>query len=145
MFDVCVRYLQENPWQRIGLLCQRLSTPCDALTRGQSPDTFQLFPDDIVALNSRALAGRGVKSSRPALDDALNDNRHPALLGAPRDEAGMQVNAMMTYTLSPVHSDGYYVERAGELRALNVDFIAIKDPTGLLTPERGAHDHSRRS
>ena len=49
----------------------------------------------------------------------------------------MQVNAMMTYTLSPVHTDAYYVARANELRALNVDFIAIKDPTGLLTPERG--------
>jgi oxaloacetate decarboxylase alpha subunit len=44
---------------------------------------------------------------------------------------------MMTYTLSPVHTDGYYVERALELVALNVDFISIKDPTGLLTPERG--------
>ena len=49
----------------------------------------------------------------------------------------MQVNAMITYTLSPVHTDAYYVERARELLRLNADFISIKDPTGLLTPERG--------
>ena len=49
----------------------------------------------------------------------------------------MKVNAMMTYTLSPVHTDPYYVERTRELVALAVDFISIKDPTGLLTPERG--------
>jgi len=49
----------------------------------------------------------------------------------------MKVNAMMTYTLSPVHSDAYYVERTRELVALAADFISIKDPTGLLTPERG--------
>jgi pyruvate/oxaloacetate carboxyltransferase len=48
----------------------------------------------------------------------------------------MQVNAMLTYTLSPVHTDAYYVERARELVALRADFIAVKDPTGLLTPER---------
>ena len=106
-----------------------------ALTRGQSLYTFELFPDDIVALNSRALAGRGVKVL--TVYDALNDNRNIVSSVRSAHEAGMQVNAMMTYTLSPVHSDGYYVERAGELRALNVDFIAIKDPTGLLTPERG--------
>ena len=44
---------------------------------------------------------------------------------------------MMTYTLSPVHTDAYYVERTRELVALAVDPISIKDPTGLLTPERG--------
>lgn len=48
----------------------------------------------------------------------------------------MLVNAMMTYTLSPVHTDDYYVERARELVALQSDFISVKDPTGLLTPER---------
>ena len=60
VFDVCVRYLQENPWERIGLLCEHLATPCDALTRAQSLYTFELFPDDIIALNSHALA-RGIK------------------------------------------------------------------------------------
>ncbi len=135
VFDVCVRYLQENPWERIGLLCDHLATPCDALTRAQSLYTFELFPDDIVALNSHALARRGIKVL--TFYDALNDNRNIESSVRSGHEAGMKVNAMMTYTLSPVHTDAYYVERTRELVALAADFISIKDPTGLLTPERG--------
>ena len=135
VFDVCVRYLQENPWERIGLLCDHLDTPCDALTRAQSLYTFELFPDDIVTLNSHALARRGIKVL--TVYDALNDNRNIESSLRSGHEAGMKVNAMMTYTLSPVHTDAYYVERTRELVALAADFISIKDPTGLLTPERG--------
>jgi len=135
VFDVCVRFLRENPWERVGLLCDRLATPCDGLTRGQSLYTFELFPDDIVALNSHALARRGVEVL--TVYDALNDNRNIESSVRSGHEAGMKVNAMMTYALSPVHTDAFYVERARELCALGVQFISIKDPTGLLTPERG--------
>ena len=135
VFDVCVRYLHENPWDRIGLLCDRFTTPCDGLTRGQSLYTFELFPDDIVELNSFALARRGIEVL--TVYDALNDNRNIVSSVRSGHEAGMRVNAMITYTLSPVHTDEYYVDRAKELVALDVDFISIKDPTGLLTPERG--------
>ena len=135
VFDVCVRYLQENPWDRVGLLCERLKTPCDCLTRGQSLYTFELFPDDIVTLNSEALARRG--AGVLTVYDALNDNRNIESSVRSARAAGLKVNAMMTYTLSPVHTDEYYVERARELVALGADFVAIKDPTGLLTPERG--------
>jgi oxaloacetate decarboxylase (Na+ extruding) subunit alpha len=134
VFDVCVRYLHENPFERVGLLCSRLATPCDGLTRGQSLYTFELFPDDIVALNSHALARRGIEVL--TVYDALNDNRNIVSSVTSGHAAGMKVNAMMTYTLSPVHTDAYYIERARELVALAVDFISIKDPTGLLTPER---------
>jgi len=134
VFDVCVRYLHENPWERVGLLCGRFGTPCDGLTRGQSLYTFELFPDDIVELNSLALARRGIAVL--TVYDALNDNRNIVSSVRSGHAAGMRVNAMITYTLSPVHTDGYYVERALELGALDVDFISIKDPTGLLTPER---------
>jgi pyruvate/oxaloacetate carboxyltransferase len=134
VFDVSVRFLQENPWERIKLLCERLQTPCDALTRGQSLYTFELFPDDIVELNSQVLARLGV--SVLTVYDALNDNRNIESSVRSGHQAGMKVNAMMTYTLSPVHTDDYYVERAKELLALKADFISIKDPTGLLTPER---------
>lgn len=135
VFDVCVRYLHENPWDRIDLLCDHLQTPCDALTRAQSLYTFELFPDDIVSLNSQALARRGIKVL--TVYDALNDNRNIESSLRSAHEAGMKVNAMMTYTLSPVHTDDYYVERTRELVTLKADFISIKDPTGLLTPERG--------
>lgn len=135
VFDVSVRYLHENPWQRVELLCSRLATPCDALTRGQSLYTFELFPDDIVVLNSQVLAKLGVKVL--TVYDALNDNRNIVSSVRSAHEAGMKVNAMMTYTLSPVHTDEYYVERTKELVELEADFISVKDPTGLLTPERG--------
>jgi pyruvate/oxaloacetate carboxyltransferase len=135
VFDVCVRYLHENPWERVKLLCERLETPCDALTRGQSLYTFELFPDDIVALNSQVFARLGVKVL--TVYDALNDNRNIESSVRSGHAAGLKVNAMMTYTLSPVHTDAYYVERTRELVKLGADFISIKDPTGLLTPERG--------
>ncbi len=135
VFDVCVRYLRENPWRRVQMLCERLATPVDALTRGQSLYTFELFPDDIVELNSRVLAGLGVKILTAY--DALNDNRNIESSLRSGKAAGMKANGWMTYTLSPVHTDTYYVERTRELLALGVDYMCVKDPTGLLTPERG--------
>ena len=136
VFDVCVRYLQENPWRRVQMLCDRLAAPVDALTRGQSLYTFELFPDDIVELNSHVLARLGVKIL--TVYDALNDNRNIESSVRSGKAAGMLVNGWMTYTLSPVHTDAYYVARARELAKLGVDFMCVKDPTGLLTPERGA-------
>ena len=134
VFDVQVRFLHENPWQRVGLLCERLATPCDGLTRGQSLYTFELFADDVVELNSEVLARRGL--SVLTVYDALNDMRNVESSLRSAQRCGMKVNAMMVYSLSPVHSDAYYVERTRELVAMRADFIAIKDPTGLLTPER---------
>lgn len=135
VFDVCVRYLRENPWRRVQYLCERLDTPIDALTRGQSLYTFELFPDDVVALNSQVLARLGVDIL--TVYDALNDNRNLESSIASGREAGMKMNGWMTYTLSPVHTDAYYVERSRELVKMGVDFLCVKDPTGLLTPERG--------
>ena len=135
VFDVCVRYLHESPWERVRILCERLGTPCDALTRGQSLYTFELFPDDIVALNAQVLARLGVKVF--TVYDALNDNRNLESSVRAGRAAGMKLNGWMTYTLSPVHTDAYYVARTRELVKLGVDYLCIKDPTGLLTPERG--------
>ncbi len=136
VFDVCVRFLHENPYRRVALLCERLGTPCDALTRGQSLYTFELFPDDVVTLNAQLLARLGVRVL--TVYDALNDNRNVESSIHAAHAVGMQVNGMITYTLSPVHTDAYYADRARELRALGCDYLAIKDPTGLLTPERAA-------
>ena len=136
VFDVCVRYLHESPWDRVKLLCERFETPCDALTRGQSLYTFELFPDDVVELNAQLLARLGVKVF--TVYDALNDNRNLESSIKAGRASGMKINGWMTYTLSPVHTDAYYVARTKELLAQGVDYLCIKDPTGLLTPERGA-------
>lgn len=134
VFDVCVRYLRENPWRRVQTLCRNLATPTDAFLRGQSLYTFQLFPDDIVELNAHVLARNGMKSI--TVYDAINDTRNLAVPIASGRAAGMEVCAMAVYTVSPVHTDAYYVARIGELVALGADRVGIKDPTGLLTPER---------
>jgi pyruvate/oxaloacetate carboxyltransferase len=135
VFDVCVRYLHENPWERVRLLCERLATPCDALTRGQSLYTFELFPDDVVELNAHVLARLGVRVF--TVYDALNDNRNLESSVRAGRAAGMKINGWMTYTFSPVHTDAYYVARTKELARMKADFLCIKDPSGLLTPERG--------
>ncbi len=134
VFDVQVRFLHENPWQRVGILCEHLKTPCDGLTRGQSLYTFELFADDVVALNSKVLARRGL--SVLTVYDALNDMRNIESSLRSGHAEGMRVNTMIVYALSPVHDDAYFVARTRELVALRADFISIKDPTGLLTPER---------
>lgn len=74
VFDVMVRFLREDPWRRMAFLSEQLSTPTDALTRGQSIYTFELFPDDVVELNVELLAQSVVKVL--TVYDALNDNRN---------------------------------------------------------------------
>ncbi|MEB3101386.1 pyruvate carboxylase subunit B [Ferviditalea candida] len=135
VFDVCVRYLKENPWERIRLVSSRLTkTPVDALTRGQSLYTFELFPDDIVELNVKRLAVNGIANL--TVYDALNDNRNLEASIRAAHREGITVTALMVYTISPVHTDEYYRERARELVRLGADRIGIKDPTGLLLPDR---------
>jgi pyruvate/oxaloacetate carboxyltransferase len=68
--------------------------------------------------------------------DALNDNRNILSSVQIGKKNGMLINAMLTYALSPVHDDDYFVARTKELVEMNVDYISVKDPTGLLTPER---------
>lgn len=136
VFDVMVRFLRENPWKRMAFLSKELSTPTDALTRGQSIYTFELFPDDVVALNVELLAESGVRVL--TVYDALNDNRNIESSVKAGKKHGMLINAMLTYALSPVHDDAYFIARTRELVKMSVDFISVKDPTGLLTPERAA-------
>lgn len=136
VFDVMVRFLREDPWKRMAFLSEQLSTPTDALTRGQSIYTFELFPDDVVALNVELLAQSGVRVL--TVYDALNDNRNIESSIKAGKKHGMLINAMLTYALSPVHDDAYFVARTHELVKMGVDFISVKDPTGLLTPERAA-------
>jgi oxaloacetate decarboxylase (Na+ extruding) subunit alpha len=134
VFDVMVRFLRENPWQRMRFIADHVRTPLDALTRGVSLYTFEMFSDEVIALNSKVLADCGIKVL--TVYDALNDNSNiRSSVDSARAE-GLKVNAMITYALSPVHSDEYFVARAKELRAMKVDYISVKDPTGLLTPER---------
>ena len=88
----------------------------------------------MVALNIELLAESGVRVL--TVYDALNDNRNILSSVQIGKKNGMLVNAMLTFALSPVHDDDYFVARTKELVEMKVDFISVKDPTGLLTPER---------
>ncbi len=135
VFDVCVRYLRENPWARMRMATQRLRrTPVNVWMRGASLFTFEFFPHDVVDATIRHLAANGVRHLTTY--DALNDNRNLSGSVKAARAAGIGITGAIVYTLSPVHTDAYFQDRARELVALGVDRVCLKDPSGLLTPER---------
>jgi oxaloacetate decarboxylase (Na+ extruding) subunit alpha len=135
VFDVCVRFLNEDPWERMRLVAERVHrTPVDIMTRGQSLFTFRFFADDVVELTIRRIRANGMH--RITVYDALNDTRNLALSVRVGREEGLHVCAGLVYTHSPVHTDAYYQQVARELVALGADSVMIKDPSGLLLPER---------
>jgi oxaloacetate decarboxylase alpha subunit len=135
VFDVCVRYLREDPWERMRILSRVVTrTPLIVMTRGQSLFTFEFFPDDIVELTARRIAANGIRYVTPY--DALNDIRNMMVPVRASRAAGLYVAGGIVYTVSPVHTDAYYARKAGELCALGVDAVFLKDPSGLLTPAR---------
>lgn len=135
VFDVCVRYLREDPWERMRIMSRVVTrTPLIVMTRGQSLFTFEFFPDDIVELTARRIAAAGIRYVTPY--DALNDMRNMAVPVRASRAAGLHVAGGVVYTLSPVHTDAYYAAKARELVGLGVDAVFLKDPSGLLTPER---------
>jgi oxaloacetate decarboxylase alpha subunit len=135
VFDVCVRYLREDPWERMRIVRSWVKkTPLIVMTRGQSLFTFEFFPDDIVALTAERIFANGIRYHTPY--DALNDIRNMEVPVKAGKKAGLYVDAGVVYTVSPVHTDQYYANKIQELVALGADAIFLKDPSGLLTPER---------
>ncbi|HSF05060.1 MAG TPA: pyruvate carboxylase subunit B [Methylomirabilota bacterium] len=134
-FDVCVRYLRENPWERIRLMRQAIGrTPLNALVRSRSLISFDLMPEDVIELWVRRLAANGIR--RITAFDGLHelDNLKPALRAARAEGLGMV--GCLVYALSPVHTDALYATKAQGLLDLGVDAVMLKDPGGLLTAER---------
>lgn len=135
VFDVCVRFLHEDPWERMRLVAERATTtPVDIMTRGQSLFTFRFYADDVVELAIRRIRASGMR--RITIYDALNDTRNLELSVRVGKEEELWVCAGLVYTHSPVHTDEYYQGVARELVRLGVDSVFIKDPSGLLLPER---------
>src|SRR3954467_14847000 len=135
VFDVCVRYLRENPWERMRILSDWVKrTPLIVMTRSQSLFTFEFFPDDIVALTGERIYANGVRYHTPY--DALNDMRNMEVPVRAAKKVGLYTAGGVVYTVSPVHTDEYYLKNSAELLALGVDAIYLKDASGLLTPER---------
>lgn len=137
VFDVCVRYLREDPWERMRILSGWVTeTRLIVHTRGQSLFTFEFFPDDIVELAAARFAANGMRYHTPY--DALNDTRNLVIPITAARRHGLHTVPGIVYSDSPVHTDDYYVRKARELVEIGVDGIFIKDPSGLLKPERVA-------
>lgn len=135
VFDVCVRYLLEDPWERMRIMSRVITrTPLIVMTRGQSLFTFELFPDDVVELTAQRIASNGIRYTTPY--DALNDIRNLHVPVRAAKATGLYVAAGVVYTVSPVHTDDYYAAKARELIRLGVNAVFLKDPSGLLKPER---------
>ncbi|HIE20823.1 MAG TPA: pyruvate carboxylase subunit B [Rhodospirillales bacterium] len=135
VFDVCVRFLREDPWERMRILNTWVTkTPLIIHTRGQSLFTFEFFADDIVELAAERFAANGMRYH--TVYDALNDIRNLEIPIRAARGHGIHVVPGLVYTHSPVHTDEYYVRKTKELMAIGVDGVFIKDPSGLLTPER---------
>lgn len=137
IFDVCVRFLREDPWERMRILNTWITkTPTIIHTRGQSLFTFELFPDDVVELAAERFAANGMRYHTPY--DPLNDIRNLRIPIQAARKHGIHTVPGLVYTYSPVHTDEYYARKAKELVKIGVDGVFIKDPSGLLTPERVA-------
>ena len=135
-FDVCVRFLKEDPWERVRLVRKRIThTPLSSFFRSKNLVSFDFVPDDIVAFWVERLIANGV--AEIGSFDGLNDvdNMLAALTVAKR--MGVKTVGALSYCLSPVHTDELYVRTAKELvERGNVDAIWLKDAGGLLTVDR---------
>lgn len=137
VFDVCVRYLREDPWERMRILSEWVTeTPLIIHTRGQSLFTFEFFADDVVELAAERFAANGMRYHTPY--DALNDMRNLEIPIRAAKSHGLYVVGGLVYTHSPVHTDQYYARKAADLVGYGVDAIFLKDASGLMLPERVA-------
>ena len=136
-FDACVRYLKEDPWERLTKLRKALpNSQINMLLRGQNLLGYRHYSDDVVQAFVQKSADNGVDVFR--IFDALNDTRN--LREAINAVKKVKKHAIGTiaYTTSPVHDIAYFVAMAKELENMGSDSIGIKDMAGLLTPQVAA-------
>ena len=133
-FKKCVRELREDPWERLRLVRQRVQkTPLRAI-RGRYMSAFHITPQAIEDLWSERLVANGIRQVR--ISDCSNMVATWRRQAHHARQLGMGTIINLIYSLSPKHTDEYYSQRARDAAALKPDRICIKDPGGLLTPER---------
>ena len=132
-FDVCMRFLRENPWERlrqIKKVCRK--TPLQMLLRGQNLLGYRHYPDDVVERFVALACENGMDIFR--VFDALNDPRNLETAIACVKKYGGHAQGTICYTTSPVHTVASYVKLARREAAMGIDSLAIKDMAGILTP-----------
>ncbi len=135
-FDACIRYLGEDPWDRIRELKKAMpNTPQQMLFRGQNILGYRHYADDVVTKFVERAATNGVDVFR--VFDAMNDVRNLRTALQAVKSVGKHAQGTISYTVSPVHSIDLWVDMARELEDMQADSICIKDMAGLLTPYTG--------
>lgn len=132
-FDACIRYLGEDPWQRIRALKKAMpNTKQQMLLRGQNLLGYRHYADDVVEAFVDRAAENGVDVFR--IFDAMNDIRNLQTAIQAAVKAGAHAQGTMSYTVSPVHTIDMWVDMAVQLEDMGCDSICIKDMAGLLKP-----------
>lgn len=132
-FDVCVRFLKEDPWERLRQLRKALpNTRLQMLLRGQNLLGYRHYSDDVVQAFVAKAAENGIDVFR--IFDAMNDVRNLQAAIDAVNKAGKHAQGTISYTTSPVHTIESFVEQAKQMADMGVQSIAIKDMAGLLTP-----------
>ncbi|NLF27434.1 MAG: pyruvate carboxylase subunit B, partial [Clostridiales bacterium] len=132
-FDTCLRFLNEDPWERLRKLRRALpNTKLQMLLRGQNILGYKHYADDVVDEFVRLSIKNGIDIIR--IFDALNDVRNMETAIRATKKYGGICEVAMSYTSSPVHTEDYFVNLALELESLGADTVCIKDMANLLLP-----------
>lgn len=132
-FDTCIRYLNEDPWERIRALKRAMPhTKMQMVIRGQSLVGYQHYPDDVVTRFVEKAAENGIDIFRPF--DALDDVRNLRTVIETVKKVGKVAEGTVCYTISPVHTIDLILDKARQLEDLKIDLFCLKDMAGLLAP-----------
>ena len=132
-FDACMRFLDEDPWERLRTIRKHVKhTKLQMLFRGQNILGYKHYADDVVDAFCAKSIENGIDIIR--IFDALNDVRNLEQTIRSTKKYGGQVEAALSYTISPIHNEAYFVRLAKELEAMGADAICIKDMANLLLP-----------
>lgn len=131
-FDSCLRFLNEDPWERLRTLKKHLKTPIQMLLRGQNVLGYNNYADDVVTEFVKRSVDNGVSIIR--IFDALNDTRNLETAMRATKAAGGHAQGCIVYTISPYHKEENFVQLGKELVQMGADSICIKDMAGLMRP-----------
>ena len=132
-FDACLRFLNEDPWERLRKLRKAMpNTKLQMLLRGQNILGYKHYADDVVDFFVKKSIENGIDIIRTF--DALNDLRNMETAVKATKKYGGIAEVAISYTLSPVHTEDYFVELAKQIEAMGADAICIKDMANLLLP-----------
>ena len=135
-FDSCLRYLNEDPWERLRKIRATCpNTKLQMLLRGQNLLGYKHYPDDVVRLFVKKSVENGIDIIR--IFDALNDVRNIEVAVDETLKNGAIASGTICYTLSPIHNLESYVKLAKQIESLGVGSICVKDMAGIMSPKEG--------